>query len=116
MLRIAGLPVWVGPSDVIAGARAVVGWSDEAVHVIAALPRRVAGLLDEADGLTGRITVIADRADVAVEQIDGIMRTVDELLHTVQAAVGRVDEVVRDADDLVRTVEALLTEVRTVAD
>jgi hypothetical protein len=31
MLRIAGLPVWVGPSDVVTGARAVMGWTEEAV-------------------------------------------------------------------------------------
>ena len=38
-LRIAGLPVW-GPSDVIAGARAALGWTDDAVAVVEALVAR----------------------------------------------------------------------------
>ena len=39
------------PSDLAAAARSVLGWTDEAVQVVADLPARVAALLDEAERL-----------------------------------------------------------------
>src|SRR4051794_28698765 len=61
MVRIAGVPVWVSPSELIGGARAVLGWTDEAVGVVAALPQRLAALLDDVDVLLGRVDGIADQ-------------------------------------------------------
>jgi uncharacterized protein YoxC len=116
MLRIAGLPVWVGPSDIVAGARAVAGWTDEAVAIVAALPERVSGLLDDVEGLVGRISAVADRVEAMVDRADGIVRSVDDVLVGVRTTVGTVDHVLRDADALVRTVGLLLTDVRTAAD
>ena len=109
VLRIAGLPVWVSPSDMIAGARAVMGWTDDAVEILADVPRHVAGLLDEVEGLVGRITRIADA-------VDGVVGSVDEMLGSVRATIARVDDVVGRADGLVGRVSPLLGEVHTVAD
>jgi len=54
VLRIGPVPVWVAPSELVASARAVLGWTDDAVELVAALPERVTGLLDEIDGLLQR--------------------------------------------------------------
>ena len=48
--RITGMPFSIGdllrsPSDLAAAARSVLGWTDEAVQVVADLPARVAALL-----------------------------------------------------------------------
>jgi ABC-type transporter Mla subunit MlaD len=100
VLRLGGLPVWVGPSDLIAGARVVMGWTDDAVEIMSAVPQRVSRLLDEAEGLVQRICGVAD--------------SVDEVLGTVRAAITRVDDVVGRADELVGRVDPLLAEVHTV--
>ena len=55
VVRIAGLPVWVGPTELVAGAREVLGWTDEAIGVVADLPERVSRLLDVVEGLAGRV-------------------------------------------------------------
>jgi hypothetical protein len=116
MLRIAGLPVWIGPSDVIAGARAVAGWTDEAVELVAALPDRASRLLDDAEGLVVRIGAVAGRAEAVVDRAEAIVGSVDELLLGVRSAVTSVDLVLRDAAAMVRTVDALLADVRKAAD
>jgi hypothetical protein len=108
VLRIAGLPVWVGPTDMIAGARAVMGWTDEAAALVAGLPGRVSGLLDDVEGLVGRITRIADEVDEIVGSVEGV-------LGSVHASIARVDGVVDRAEATVRHVEPLLAEVHTVS-
>lgn len=114
MLRIAGLPVW-GPTDMIAGARAVLGWTDDAVEVVAALPERVSGLLDAAEHLVGRIALVADRVEAIADRADGIIGSVDGVLASARTAVERVDAVLVDTDRLVRRIDPLLAEVNTVA-
>ena len=39
------------PSDVASAVRSLLGWTDEAVQVVADLPARVAALMDEAERL-----------------------------------------------------------------
>lgn len=51
-----GVPLSFGsllrtPSDVVSAVRSVLGWTDEAVQVVADLPARVAALMDEAERL-----------------------------------------------------------------
>ena len=43
------------PSDVASAVRSVLGWTDEAVQVVADLPTRVADLMDEAERLVARV-------------------------------------------------------------
>jgi X-X-X-Leu-X-X-Gly heptad repeat protein len=115
MLRIAGLPVWVGPSDVVTGARAVMGWTEEAVEVVASLPERASTLLDDVEALVARIATVADRVEGIADRADVIVGSVDEVLVGVRTAVTSVDAVLADADGLVRRVDPLLIEVRTAA-
>ncbi|HVL85552.1 MAG TPA: hypothetical protein VM367_14880, partial [Pseudonocardia sp.] len=86
VLRIAGLPVF-GPSDLVAAARAVVGWTDEAVDVMARLPERLSGLLDDVEVLVVRVGSVVERAEVVLGSVEVAMADVTSL-------VARVDPVV----------------------
>ena len=124
MVRIAGFPVWVSPSELAEGARAVLGWTDEAVGVVAELPRRVSGLLDEAGTLVGRIGAIADVVEIllaevqdAVNRVDavvggaaGLIERVELVAEGAAVLVGRVDDVARDATVLVGRVGGVAEE------
>lgn len=115
MLRIAGLPVWVGPSDVVAGARTLMGWTAGAVEVVTSLPERASALLDDVEALVARIAVVADRVEGIVDRADVMVGAVDEVLVSVRTAVAGVQTVLTDADHLVRRVDPLLVAVRTTA-
>lgn len=108
VVRVAGLPVWVGPGDLVAAARTMVGWTDDAVDLVAALPERVAGLLDDVGGLMGRV--------------DGILGSVDEVLAGVGATMARVDRTITDVEATIRRAgqvaegaAGVVTEASTVA-
>lgn len=101
VLRIAGLPVWVGPSELMAGARATMGWTDDAVELVGGLPQRVASLLDEVEGLVGRVSRIAERADVLVDRAEAVVGSIDGVLVDVRATVAGVDGVLSDTGTLV---------------
>jgi archaellum component FlaC len=130
-LRIAGLPV-LSPSEVAAGARSLLGWTDEAVQAVADLPARVAALVDEAERLVARVGATLDRVDTAVGRVgttvDGVDAMVARVGTTVDAVdatvarvgttvdgvgttVGRVDGVVARVDSVGRAAETLLDEV-----
>lgn len=70
--RIAGLPVW-GPSDVIDGMRAVLGWTDDAVGVVAALPDRVSALLDTVETLLPRVSRLVERIEAVAERAEAVV-------------------------------------------
>lgn len=101
VMRIAGLPV-LGPSDLLAGARAVAGWTEEAVDVAGTLPERAARLLDGVEALVGRIGGVADR-------VDGLLDRVDATLDRVDAAAGQAEVTVATVNRLVETVDAVAT-------
>ncbi|WP_232664190.1 hypothetical protein [Pseudonocardia sp. TRM90224] len=114
VLRIGGLPVWVGPSDMIAGARAVMGWTDDAVELVAALPQRITGLLSEAEDLVARINGIADAAESIVARAEGMVGSIDGVLGEARTAVTGADTVLTEAGALVKRIDPLLTEVGTI--
>ncbi|MGQ0572964.1 MAG: hypothetical protein ACT4RN_02030 [Pseudonocardia sp.] len=94
--RIAGLPVW-GPGDVIGGMRAVLGWTDEAVGVVAALPERVTGLLDDVDALLVRIGEMADRVDAVAARAEVVVARADAVAGDAGGVVTRAGAVAADA-------------------
>ncbi|MGH3615527.1 MAG: hypothetical protein ACRDRK_23595 [Pseudonocardia sp.] len=100
VLRLAGLPVWT-PTDMIAGTRAVMGWTDEAIRMVAALPERVSGLLDDVDVLVARITEVVDRVEVIVGHIDPLLSDVRIVAESAAALVTRVDVVAENAAGVV---------------
>ena len=116
MLRIAGLPVWVGPSDMVAGARAVLGWTDEAVELVASLPERVTGLLDDVEQLVGRLSAIADRVDAVALRADAIAGRVDAVAAHADAVADRAAEVVAGAVAVTADARAVVVAAGTVTE
>jgi ABC-type transporter Mla subunit MlaD len=102
-LRIGGLPV-LTPSDLAATARSLLGWTDEAVQVVADLPTRVAALVDEAELLVRRVGGTLDRVDAAVARVEAVADRAGEVAEAADAVVVRVAGVADDADQLVRRV------------
>jgi hypothetical protein len=94
--RIAGLPVW-GPGDVVGGMRALLGWTDEAVGVVAALPTRVSGLLDDVDVLLARITELLDRVESVAARAERVVGKADAVAEGADGVVARAGKVAADA-------------------
>ncbi|HSU09912.1 MAG TPA: hypothetical protein VLK57_11990 [Pseudonocardia sp.] len=73
------------PSDLASAFRSVLGWTDEAVQVVADLPARVAALIDEAERLVKRVDDTLDRVDAAVDRVDRVAARAAEVA---EAAAG----------------------------
>ena len=97
------------PSDLAAAARSVLGWTDEAVQVVAALPARVAALVDEAERLAVRVGETLDRVDAAVGRVEGVVGDA-------QALVGRVDDVAGRAAEVAESAAGVAVRAGSVAD
>ena len=97
------------PSDLAAAARSVLGWTDEAVQVVAALPARVAALVDEAERLVVRVGETLDRVDAAVGRVEGVVGDA-------QALVGRVDDVAGRAAEVAESAAGVADRAGSVAD
>lgn len=78
------------PADLAAAARSVLGWTDEAVQLVAELPTRVAALLDEAERLVARVGDTLDGVDAAVDRVNATVDGVDATVDRVNGVVGRV--------------------------
>ena len=122
VLRLAGLPVWT-PTDMIAGARAMMGWTDEAIRMVAALPEWVSGLLDDVDVLVVRITEVADQVEAIVGRIDPLLAEVSIVAESAAALVARADVVadsaavvVAGAGEVAADARAVVVGASTVAD
>src|SRR3954451_71788 len=97
VLRFGPVPVWVAPSELMAGARAVLGWTDDAVELVAGLPARVSGLLDEIDGLLLRISRAARDVERLVGAADQVMAEVGDAAAGAATLLVRVDAVAGSA-------------------
>jgi ABC-type transporter Mla subunit MlaD len=86
------------PSDLAAALRSVLGWTDEAVQVVADLPGRVAELVDEAERLVTRLTATLDRVDATVGRIDGLLGDIAGVAKDAAAVAARAGEVAERAD------------------
>jgi len=96
------------PSDLVAAARSVLGWTDEAVQVVAHLPARVAALVDEAERLVVRVGETLDRVDAAVGRVEGVVGDA-------QALVGRVDDVAERAAEVAESAAGVADRADSVA-
>ena len=121
-LRIAGLPV-LGPSDLAAAFRSVLGWTDEAVQVVADLPTRVAALVDEAERLIGRVDATLDRVDAVVAKAGDVAARADAVAAGAGEVVTHAGAVAGSAEAVVESVgatgveaHALLETVRPIAE
>ena len=97
------------PSDLAAAARSVLGWTDEAVQVVADLPARVAALVGEAERLVVRVGETLDRVDAAVGRVEGVVGDA-------QALVGRVDDVAGRAAEVAESAAGVADRAGSVAD
>lgn len=113
-LRIAGLPV-PGPTDLFACARAVAGWTGEAVWMAAALPERVLRLLDVLDRLVERISGVADRVDAVLERVDGLLVRVDVVATSAEELLGSVRTVAESAACIVVRARTVVEEAATTS-
>jgi ABC-type transporter Mla subunit MlaD len=114
-LRIAGLPV-LSPSELAAGARSLLGWTDEAVQVVAELPARVAALVDEAERLVERVGATLDRVDAAVGRVEGVLDDVSGVADDARGMVARVGTVAGRASEVAEDADAVVVRVAGVAD
>lgn len=115
VLRIAGLPVWVGPSEMISGARAVLGWTDDAVDVVAALPARISRLLDVVEELVGRVDVLVTRIEPLVGRVDGVADDAATLVTKVDGVAGGAARLVDEVGGVADRAAGLVEKVDEVA-
>ena len=101
VLRIGPVPVWVAPSELVGGARAVLGWTDDAAELVAALPARVTGLLDEVDGLLLRIARAVQDVERLVGAADQVLAEVGDVAAGAATLLVRVDAVAGGAAGVV---------------
>jgi ABC-type transporter Mla subunit MlaD len=107
-LRIGGLPVLLGPSDLIGGAKAVLGWTDEAFDVVAGLPARLDALLTKLEGLVATIDRIAGAAAAVTENAERTVALATTVTDQAQQVVVRAVVVTQQADAAVaEAVQAL---------
>jgi len=94
------------PSDLAAAARSVLGWTDEAVQVVADLPARVAALLDEADRLVARVGDTLDRVDAVTARADAAVERVERVTGNAEQVVERIIPITGAADAVLESVGA----------
>jgi len=94
------------PSDLAAAARSVLGWTDEAVQVVADLPARVAALLDEAERLVTRVGDTLDRVDDVTGRVDAVVDRVERVTGNAEQVVERIIPITGAADAVLETVGA----------
>jgi len=104
------------PSDLAAAARSVLGWTDEAVQVVAALPARVAALVDEAERLVVRVGETLDRVDAAVGRVEGVVGDAQALVGRVDDVAGRAAEVAESAAGVAESAAGVADRAGSVAD
>jgi ABC-type transporter Mla subunit MlaD len=94
------------PSDLAAAARSVLGWTDEAVQVVADLPARVVALLDEAERLVTRVGDTLDRVDAVTGRVDAVVDRVERVTGNAEQVVERIIPVTGAADAVLESVGA----------
>ena len=94
------------PSDLAAAARSVLGWTDEAVQVVADLPARVAALLDEAERLVTRVGDTLDRVDAVTGRADAAVERVERVTGNAEQVVERIIPITGAADAVLESVGA----------
>jgi uncharacterized protein YoxC len=129
-LRIGGIPVLLSPTDVADGIRAVLGWTDDAVEVVADLPGRVDRLLTEAEALLTQMRVLAERVDAVATNAETVTAAAGQVVTAATAVttsaqgviaqttttVARADEAVAGAATAMAEATGLLTLYQPIAE
>ncbi|MGI5125465.1 hypothetical protein ACQEVB_01495 [Pseudonocardia sp. CA-107938] len=100
-LRIGGVPVLLSPSDVASGIRALVGWTDDAVELVADLPARVDRLLGEAEALLGEMRRLAERVEHVAASAEQVVSTATAVTAGAESVIAQTTESVRQADEAI---------------
>lgn len=107
-LRIGGIPVLLSPADVADGIRAVLGWTDDALEVVADLPGRVDRLLTEAETLLTQMRVLAERVDAvatnaetATAAASQVVTAATAVTTSAQGVIAQTTTTVAQADEAV---------------
>lgn len=98
----------VRPYDLVVAVRAVLGWTDDTVSTVAALPARISAVIDEFEALIGRIHAVTDRVDHALDRVEPVVAQA-------AAVAGRADLLVGDIAGAGATATALLERYEPVA-
>jgi hypothetical protein len=114
-LRIGGLPL-LTPSDLAAAGRSLLGWTDEAVQLVADLPRRVAALVDEAEHLIDRLAGTLDGVVVLMRRVDAVLADVGTVAADASGVVARADAVTSGAQAVVDEAQAATRTARELLD
>lgn len=115
-LRIGGLPVLFGPSDVVTGVRAVMGWTDDAVGLVGSLPERASAMLRDLELLIERVNRLADRAETMLTRADDIVDSVDEVLAAARTSVVGVEAVLAKADVVTARATTVVAQASSVTE
>lgn len=84
------------PSDVL-----------DAAQVVAGLPARTAGLVEDTVRLLARASALMDKAEALLARTDGLLDGVEQTMAAVKDATGKVEGVIARADATTTTVQRL---------
>jgi hypothetical protein len=111
------------PGSVVGLAKSTVGWAVDSAAVVAALPVRVVGLVDDAEALLRQVHAVVERAEELVERagktVDGAEGVLRESRTISAAAAGAVEDATRvagAADSVVVGAEAVCAKASTTVD
>lgn len=114
-LRIGGVPVLFSPAEVAGGIRAVLGWTDEAVDLVAGLPGRVDRLLADAETLLGEVRRLAERVATIAEQAEAATAAAEQVVATATTVTTTAEEVVAQTTESVQRADAAIADAARAA-
>lgn len=109
-LRIGGVPVLFAPSEVVGGVRAVLGWTDEAIELVADLPARVDRLMVDVETLVKQLGVLIERVERVATSAETVVMEATAVTTAAQDVVGRTTATVAKADAAVAGAAAAMAE------
>jgi uncharacterized protein YoxC len=114
-LRIGGIPVLLSPSDVAGGIRSVLGWTDEAVELVAALPGRVDRLLDEAELLLVRMRQLAERVERVATSAETVTAAAEQVVSTATSVTAAAETVIAQSTAAVSNADVAISQAARAA-
>jgi len=114
-LRIGGIPVLLSPSDVAGGIRAVLGWTDEAVELVAELPGRVDRLLNEAELLLGQMRLLAERVERVATSAETVTAAAEQVVGTATSVTAAAETVIAQSTAAVSKADVAIAEAARAA-
>ena len=114
-LRIGGVPVLLSPSDVAGGIRAVLGWTDDAMEVVADLPGRVDRLLGEAETLLGQMRQLAERVERVAANAETVTAAAGQVVSTATSVTTAAETVITQSTAAVSKADVAIAEAARAA-